>query len=63
MRRILGRKSPGMWLLFLSPKEDEDNFSQHSLSQPLLTCVQREQSVSYIPEERGTRRGQDTGPE
>ena len=51
---IKGESWEGRELRHVAPisfsQEDEDNFSLHSLSQPLLTCVQRENSpVSYIP--------------
>ena len=39
-------------------QEDEDNVSQHSLSQPLLVCRGRAVLSLISPEERGTRRGQ-----
>ena len=39
-------------------QEDEDNVSQHSLSQPLLVCGGRAVLSLISPEERGTRRGQ-----
>ena len=42
-------------------QEDEDNVSQHSLSQPLLVCGGRAVLSLISPEERGTRRGQGGG--
>ena len=56
-------ESPGMWLLFLSPKRMRiTSPNTHYLSLFLLVCRERAVLSLISPEERGTRRGQD-GPE